>query len=316
MRRLPLGAMEAFVAVARCGSLAEAAPGIGLTVPALSRRIGQIEAHLGTPLFRRLPRGLALTEAGAAYHAALAPAWEALQQATEAARRRARRRSIRLSVMPSFAALWLLPRLAGFQARHGDIEVEIETSAALVELRARPELDCAIRLGHGPWPGLASEPFLPVHAVPVAGPGFPALRRPQDLLRHPLIGTHHQAEFWQEWFAAAGVAPVPAGGRRFDNLQLVYEAAAAGMGVALGLDGVVQPYLAGGRLRPLLPAPLRLARQFHLVSRPGRGPEDRGLALFREWLREEADAFAAGAGLARGASLGAANRMVPPPAPA
>ncbi|MBL6078561.1 LysR family transcriptional regulator [Belnapia sp. T18] len=308
MRRLPLGAMEAFVAVARCGSLAEAAPGMGLTVPALSRRIRQIEAHLGLPLFRRLPRGLALTEAGTAYHAALAPAWEALQQVTEAARHQGRRQAIRISVMPSFAVHWLLPRLAGFQARHGGVEVEIETSAELADLRARPELDCAIRLGCGPWPGLASEPFLPVHGVPVASPGFPAdLCQPRDLLQCALIGSHHQAEFWQEWFAAAGIAAVPAGCRSFDNLQLVYEAAAAGMGIALGLDGVVQPYLASGRLRPLLPAPLRMARQFHLVRRPGRGPRDRSIALLRDWLVEEAAAFAASAGLARGASLGAAN---------
>ncbi len=308
MRRLPLGAMEAFVTVARCGSLAQAAPAIGLTVPALSRRIRQIEAYLGTPLFRRLPRGLALTEAGTAYHAALAPAWEALQQATEAARDQGRRQAIRLSVMPSFAANWLLPRLAGFQARHGGIEVEIETSAELADLRARPELDAAIRLGHGPWPGLESESFLPVHGVPVASPGFrAALREPRDLLRCQLIGSHHQAEFWQEWFAAAGIAAVPAGCRSFDNLQLVYEAAAAGMGIALGLDGVVQPYLASGRLHPLLPAPLRLRRQFHLVRRPGRGPRDRSLAMFRDWLVEEAGAFAASRSLARVASLGAAN---------
>ena len=86
MRRLPLGSIEAFVVVARSGSLARAAQIMNLTVPALSRRIQQLEAYLGLTLFRRLPRGLGLTEAGAAYFSALAPAWDGVRSATEGAR--------------------------------------------------------------------------------------------------------------------------------------------------------------------------------------------------------------------------------------
>ena len=85
MRRLPLRSIEAFIVVARLLNLTRAAAEMGLTVPALSRRIGLLEQELGTALFRRLPRGLALTEAGAAYAASLAPAWAAMVSATEAA---------------------------------------------------------------------------------------------------------------------------------------------------------------------------------------------------------------------------------------
>ena len=158
------------MAVARSGSLAQAASAMNLTVPALSRRIQQIEARLGVHLFQRLPRGVALTEAGAAYFAALAPAWNSIGDAAEAARRRGRPRTIKVTVMPTFAANWLVPRLGRFQGRHRGLEVELHTSPDLVDLQARPDLDGALRLGRGPWPGLRCEPLLRVPAFPVASP--------------------------------------------------------------------------------------------------------------------------------------------------
>lgn len=288
--------MDAFVAVARAGSLAGAASDMNLTVPALSRRIGMLEAELGVRLFRRHARGLDLTEAGAAYFAALAPAWEGMRDATEAVRAQGRDGAIRVSVMPTFAANWLVPRLGRLRGRHADLRVEFHTSADLVDLEARPDIDAAIRLGRGPWPGLDCEPFLPVQAFPVASPAFvatlPAERRPRDLLLgHPLIGTSHQPAFWRDWFAGAGVdGPLPEV-RGFDNLQLVYEAAAAGMGVALGLDPLVRPYVERGRLVRLFPGQVALPSRFHLLRRRG-GTPDRRFRQFRTWLRTEAAAFA------------------------
>lgn len=275
--------------VARCESLAAAALAMGLTVPALSRRIRQLEAELGVALFRRLPRGLALTEAGAAYFAALAPAWENMRAATEAARDGARRDAITLSVIPSFAASWLVPRLPRFQARHRPA-VALRTEAAVVDLAARRELDCAIRLGKGPWPGLVGEVLLPALAFPVAQPGQAAPRDAHALRRTPLIGTDHQLAFWGEWFAAQGIAEAPAAYRSFDNLLVAYEAAAAGMGIALGLDAVVRPFLESGRLVQLAPA-VRLPRSFHLLRRR-EAPAPRGFGVFREWLLDEAREFA------------------------
>src|SRR5689334_7464991 len=126
MRRLPLGPIEAFVVVARSQSLAQAAAMMNLTVPAVSLRIRLLEAHLGVQLFRRLPRGLSLTEAGAAYFATLVPAWDSINSATEAARRQGQQGVVKVSVMPTFAANWLVPRLGSFHARHPDVEVELE----------------------------------------------------------------------------------------------------------------------------------------------------------------------------------------------
>jgi LysR family glycine cleavage system transcriptional activator len=287
--------MEAFVTVARSGSLAQAASIMNLTVPALSRRIQLLEAHLGVRLFQRVPRGLCLTEAGRKYHEALTPAWDRICEATEAARGRTGQPVFRVTVMPTFAANWLMPRLAHFQTRHRDVTLEFHTSAELEDLQTKPDLACAIRLGKGPWPGLDCEPILPVHAFPVASPDFFRATQmphtPYDLLRHTLIETHHQPAFWQEWFAAAGIDTEPGDRRGFDNLQVVYEAAAAGMGVALGLDSLVRPYFESGRLIRLLSEPIRLPLHFHLVRRRDAGTSDRNFELFRDWLRAEANAF-------------------------
>src|ERR1700744_5950922 len=108
MRRLPLKSIEAFVAVARAGSLAQAALSLHLTVPALSRRIALLETELGTRLFDRQPRGLALTSTRRDYFAPLDPAWQTMAQATEIVRHRAQRGGLSVSVMPSFAANWLM----------------------------------------------------------------------------------------------------------------------------------------------------------------------------------------------------------------
>jgi LysR family glycine cleavage system transcriptional activator len=297
MKRLPLGPIEAFVLVARSGSLGKAADVMNLTVPALSRRIQLLEHDLGVRLFRRMPRGLVLTEAGDLYLSRLTPAWDVITEATEAARLPSRDRTVKVSVMPTFAANWLMPRLARFQSRAVGMELEVETSAGLVDLQERQDLDCAIRLGKAPWPGLVSESFLPVDAFPVASPDFltahAAFEHPQDLLRHTLVGSHHQPDFWLEWWRAAGMDAAKCRYRSFDNLQLVYEAAAANLGIAIGLGPVVGPYLDSGRLIRVFPASVRLSRSFHLVRRNGDTLHGKPLEAFRNWLLNEAGTVAA-----------------------
>lgn len=286
--------------VARAGSLAQAATTMHLTVPALSRRIQQLEAGLGARLFERRPRGLVLTDVGRDYFIALDPAWETMSQATEALRRRGQRKDLTVTVMPTFAANWLVPRLPDFEAQHHAMGIDLHTSGEIEDLDARPELDCAIRLGRGPWPGLASEPLLQVHAMPVVSPKLlEAVKRirPGELLSRRLIGTDHQIEFWQEWFAAHGINAAPENCLAFDNLQVVYEAAAAGMGIALGLEPLIRPLLASGRLVPLFAERVRLPRQFHLVRRADEAKLSRDFVRFRDWLFAEAEVFAAQAGV-------------------
>jgi LysR family transcriptional regulator, glycine cleavage system transcriptional activator len=296
MSKLPLRSIEAFVVTARTLSLVRAAVILNLTVPAISRRIQILERDLGTQLFQRLPRGLSLTDAGEKYFAALGPSWETVCNATEAARVSARRKSVKISVLPTFAANWLVPRLGRFHARHAETAIEIETSSEFVDLRARADLDCAIRLGRGPWTGLDAQRLLAIDAYPVASPQYLAnkepLRAPTDLQNHTLIGSLHQPDFWPEWFAGADLEFRPSNYRSFDNLQLVYEAAAGNLGIAIGLDPVVQPYLASGRLVRVDQTDVRLSRSIYLVRRPHDRARGRALQIFRDWIFSEARAAA------------------------
>jgi LysR family transcriptional regulator, glycine cleavage system transcriptional activator len=288
MSQLPLRSVQAFVLVARFLSLQKAATALGITVPAVSRRIQLMERHLGTKLFDRLPRGLALTPAGESYIADLGPAWDAVQAATASARAPSRRNVLKVTVIPTFAVNWLMPRLA--RRRPVGMEVELETLPDIVDLSARADIDCAIRLGRGPWAGTSSQTVLPVEAYPVASPAFVAdrrLRTPQDLARHTLIGSNHQPDFWPEWFRLSGLAAPDGSSASFDNLQLVYEAAANGLGIAIGLDPLVRPYLDTGRLVRLWPGSVTLSRSFHLV-RHARRAMDRRIDRFRDWLLSEA----------------------------
>jgi len=277
------------VAVARSGSLTRAADLLSLSVPALSRRIRLLEADLGTVLFRREPRGVRLTEAGTAYFAAIDPAWTAISDATARLRTDL---TLRITVMPSFAANWLVPRLSGMEGGFGGIPLSLHTSPVLEDLLARTELDGAIRLGVGPWPGLAGDVVLPAMAFPVARPDVAAtVRCARDLLDRPLIGTDHQPAFWQAWFAANGLEAAPPV-RAFDNLQVTYEAAAAGMGIALGIAPVVRSYLDQSRLVPVLAGEVRLPQAFHLLRRDDGHAPSRAFAAFRDWLRGAAASFA------------------------
>lgn len=294
MSHLPLRSVEAFVIVARALSLGRAATTLNITIPAVSRRIQILEQYLGVRLFHRLPRGLALTWAGEKYIADLGPAWDAVRLATAAAKA-SEHAALKVSVIPTFAANWLLPRLARAQdAGVAGLDVELETSPDIIELATRPDIDCAIRLGRGPWPGVVGQKVLPIEAYPVASPDFVAAHRPcspSDLARHRLIGSAHQPDFWPDWFRSAGIAKKDGPYRAFDNLQLVYEAAAAGLGIAIGLDPLVRPYLANGRLVRLWPGTVTLSRSFHLARRSGQ-PADRRFNSFRRWMMAEARAVA------------------------
>lgn len=294
MSQLPLRSIEAFVVVARAGNLVQAAARLSITVPAVSRRIQILERYLGAKLFDRQPRGLSLTEAGEKYFSELGPAWDCVWKATIAATSLARRDAFKVSVMPTFAANWLVPRLARSRLRLAGLEVEIETSPDIAELRERDDLDCAIRLGRGPWQGTVGQRLLPIKAYPVASPDFVARKRlksPADLARQTLIGSNHQPDFWPEWFRLAGIGFGQGPYKSFDNLQLVYEAAAADLGIAIGLDPLVRPYLKSGRLVRLWPGDVTLSRSFHLVRRTDRVESDR-FDLFRSWLMGEVAAAA------------------------
>src|SRR5436305_134799 len=134
MNQLPLRSVEAFV-VARALNLAQASAALDITIPAVSRRIQVLERYLGVSRFNRLPKGLALSEAGEKCITELGPAWDTVGAATTAAKASDREGAFKVSMMPTFAVNWLLPRLARSRAIAG-LDVELETSPDIVDLGA------------------------------------------------------------------------------------------------------------------------------------------------------------------------------------
>jgi LysR family glycine cleavage system transcriptional activator len=293
-RHLPsLPALRVFEAAGRLESFTLAADELDVTTSAVSRQIGALERALGVRLFDRLPRGLRLTADGTRYLAEVADALRRLEQASAAVRGGGQRRTLHLSVLPSFAGNWLVPRLPGFEAAHPDVDVLLEATTRYADFR-HEQVDLAIRFGTGSWDGLASEALLPLEFYPVCRPDrLRTLRHPADLARHTWLDEVHVPQAWPSWLQAAGIAGIePLRRLHYDNAQLMLDAAMAGQGIALATDVLAERYLTERRL--VQPFTVRVASTvtYHLVMRP----EDRSrpdVRAFRDWIVAEMAAWQA-----------------------
>ena len=276
--RLPsLRAVEIFVAAGRALSFAAAAQSVNLTPSAVSRRIRSLERELGPPLFRRFNRRVELTPAGARFLDAAGRAIDLIEHESVTLRPQRDHRTLRLSVLQSLASTWLLPRLVILRRRHADIEVRIETSTELVDLIDGP-FDAAIRFGEGRWPGLAAERLFATRGFAVAAPGHwpcgaPASRTALDCTT--LLGVAHTPDLWSQYLAGLGIAGYrPRRTQIFDNVQVMHEAAANGLGLALTVRELVEAQLAAGRLAPAFSnPPVSLRQAYYLVCRMDRRDE-------------------------------------------
>ncbi len=291
-RMPPFKSIEAFVAAARLLSFTQAAAMLHLTVPAISRRVRALELDLGVALFWRTHRALELTEAGQAYLTRLAPAIDTIRRASEGLRGGAHGNSLTVSVPASLAANWLVARLPAFQAAHRDIDVELRSMNGHGDLDGS-EADLAIWPGTGDWEGLRAERLLDMDAYPVCSADFldahPALRHMRDLAACPLLGIAGQQEAWNAWLQAAGIADRPQIRSAFDNFHLLYRAAASGLGVALGVDVIVRPYLEQGLLVRPFDVSFKLMKGYYVVCRSDDWMQP-PISVFRQWLTEQAGA--------------------------
>ena len=291
----PFKSIEAFVVAARALSFTEAAATLHLTVPAISRRIQVLENELGVMLFERTHRALRLTAAGESYLARLAPAIDAIRRASDVVREGARGESLKVTLPASLAANWLVPRLPDFQAAHRGIHLELRSMSGQADLAAS-DADLAIWPGTGHWPGLRAERLLDMDAYPVCNADFlaahPALRDVADLAACPLLGIAGQEDFWSAWMRAAGVPGPARVALAFDNFHLLYRAAASGLGVALGVDVMVRPYLDDGQLVRPFDASFKLPKGYYVVCRSSDWTQ-RPIRAFREWLLTQAESAAA-----------------------
>jgi LysR family transcriptional regulator, glycine cleavage system transcriptional activator len=271
-RPVSLRAVETFVITARALSLTVAARQLGLTTSAVSRRISDLEVELGVDLFQRHNRRIELTAAGARYLASVGDPIDRIHAGSAALREDRACKVVRLSVVPSFASSWLMPRLARFREQRPDIDVELDTNSDLVDFSIG-DVHAGLRFGEGGWPGLVCERLLDTEVAPVCAPGLmPTTRKvtAEALDRFTVLSVVPVLGLWDDWFKAVGVGGYrPRRIKTFDNVQVLYEAAAAGMGLALGGTHLVDPYLASGRLVQAFDAPAVAAKSgWYLVYRP------------------------------------------------
>jgi LysR family glycine cleavage system transcriptional activator len=287
----PLIAVRYFEVAARHLSFTKAAQELHVTHSAISHQIKALEEWLGVPLFRRLNRSLVLTEAGQAYAKPVREALEKLGEASRALRSREQSGSLTVSVMPSFAAKFLVPRLGGFRRTHPDIDVRISASEKLVDF-AREDVDVGIRYGRGNWPGLRVDRLARVTLLAVCSPKLLAgplpLSTPADLLQHTLMHDSDWPEsMWARWLAAAGVkAEKLNSSLSFNYSSLMIQAAIDGLGIALTEEALVRDDLASGRL--VKPFDIDMPSDYaHYVVTPEATAERPKVKAFREWLLAE-----------------------------
>jgi LysR family glycine cleavage system transcriptional activator len=297
-RRLPpLNALRAFEAAARHMNFSRAADELSVTPGAVSQQIQNLEDYIGGPLFKRTPKGLLLTDAAQTALPALREAFDRLAEAASLLTAVEEGRRLTVSVAPSFAAKWLMPRLGRFEAAHPEIEVWVNTGLELVDF-ASGEIDLAIRYGSGRYPGLEVTRLLSETVSPVASPELLAehpLDRLVDLAAHTLLhdgspDADESCPDWAMWLAARGVKGVDgARGPRFNQSSLVIEAAVNGRGVALAKQTLAQADLDAGRL--VQPFEDATAVDFaYFIVHPKAKARLKQVRAFTAWLTAEAEA--------------------------
>lgn len=291
----PLNSLRAFEASARLQSMQLAARELNVTPSAVSQQVHNLERWLGFDLLERGGRRLEPTAQGKAYQGALANAFEQIAEATESLSARRPTQSICITCTPGFTVQWLVPRLQDFQDKHPEIDVRIDASTRVVDLR-REDVDLGIRHGLGRYAGLVAEKLVDDDLIPAASPdlvkGRNRLRTPQDLTKHPLLHIETRDD-WRMWLQAQGVPIDWRRGVLLDDTAIGIQAAIAGKGIILVRRSLIADELASGRLVTPLPQSLATGTAYFLVYPPER-MSSAPIRAFRNWLLKEAGETAAG----------------------
>lgn len=290
---IPLLSLRAFVEVGRYGSIKAAASALNVTSGAVSQQIRQLESRLDIALFEREPQGMRLTQAGQELYPKIFTAFEQIDLALATHFSPKKQKKLTISTMPSFAATWLMPRLHNFNQAYPDIEIDIEATSKLVDLK-RDHVDIALRHGLGHYPGLSSVKLMAPVLLPVISPKlmgrFGPIVNPEDCLRYPLIQDAMRAD-WSLWFEAHNITSDPriTRGDSFDDDYLLIRAVEEGRGIALIEDIYVVDALAAGTLVVALdmPWPSEFA-YYALTLETADRPE---IEVFIRWIVQQATQF-------------------------
>jgi LysR family glycine cleavage system transcriptional activator len=288
----PLSSLRAFEAVARRLSFSRAAEELHVTPGAVSQQIRLLEELLGESLFVRTKRSVALTEVGMQMLPDVQLGLETLSRAINSKTASSAGKTLTISVAPSFASKWLLPRLAEFSNQYPDIDLRISATVALADFK-RDKVDLAIRLGRGSYPDLHAELLFGETLAPLCSPALlkakGRLRKPDDLSKHRLlhdtsIPGENERPYWERWLELAGAKHVSAHrGTRFSLAELALQAAIDGAGVVLARMVLAEGDLVSGRLVQPFKVVLPLDVSYFLVM-PKGGARRHEIQYFRDWL--------------------------------
>ena len=281
---LPLNALRAFEASARHLNLTRAAEELCVTQGAVSHQVRALEERLGVALFRRLPRGLALTDEGVALLPGLSQSFARIGELMDQINGGLARQPLTLGVVNTFAVAWLLPRLGGFVADHPQIDLRLRTHNNKVDVLAEG-LDAAIQFGDGDWPGVEMLRLAAAALSPLAAPRLAReLRRPADLARFPLLRSY-RADEWSRWFEAAECESSPARGPVFDSSIAMIAAAERGFGVALAPPAMFEHEIRARRL--VQPFAISVSAGAYFLTRPRSRQPSRPLLEFTAWCEAQ-----------------------------
>jgi LysR family glycine cleavage system transcriptional activator len=293
MKDLPLNALRAFAAIHASGGVRAAARQLGIAHSSVSRHLSELEAWLGVPLVSDsgVHRGVRFSSQGEALGRAVVAGLADIARAVEAVREPRSPGSVAISTTASFATRWLLPRMPALERAHRALEVSIRVEQRLEDLDGG-EIDLAIRMGRGPWPGVRARPLMDDGLYPVMSPAYHAAsgrpRKPADLRGLRLLHDRDPNASWDAWRAAHGPASLDVRrGPRLASSDLVLRAAVQGQGVALARDRLARDDVASGALlRPLGDLDVKLGVGYWFVL-PDREPTP-AAAQVLAWLEREA----------------------------
>lgn len=290
MKRIPVGPLRAFDVAARNLNLSAAAEELNVTHAAVSRQVKQLEERLGVKLFERLPRGLRLTAQGALLAEGTRAAFDRLAAALEDVSTPTARRKLTISTFSSFNARWVMPRLRAFSIAFPDVDLQVITTAQLVDF-AREDVDIAIRFGGGNYPGLHVVPLFNLKEILVASPALlkhgPPLKVITDLRHHTLLHDDSHRS-WIRWLDAVGAKGINARrGIICGDRNSMLQAALAGQGIAIASEVFAAVELAAGRLVKVFDHEVPSEFAIFAVCLPRR-LNDPVVAGVIDWLKNEA----------------------------
>ena len=283
----PLNALRLFEAAARLLSFKNAAEELFVTPSAVSHGIQSLEQWLGAPLFLRTTKGLVLSEVGKAYVPTIRHALDLLSRGPAEIASKLGLGQLSISTLPTFAARWLLPRLSKFRELHPETLIVLNTAVEPAELLDSCA-DLSIRMGRGNWHGVLADKLLSEELVPVCSPAVrERLRDFSSMEESPLIHVTTVSEDWEAWATKTGhPKPDLAKGMNFDTVQLAFEAAYHGLGVAIGRKPLINAELAAGRLVEVWESvPSNVS--YWLIFAEDRADDPR-ITAFRSWVLQEA----------------------------